>query len=38
MQKYPLTFGTKADSELFLFDMVKKFVIFKPKIGFYNLV
>ena len=38
LQKYPLTFGTKADSEIFLFDMVKKFVIFKPKIDFYNLV
>ena len=38
LQKYPLTFGTKADSEIFLFDMVKKFVLFKPKIDFYNLV
>ena len=38
MQKYPLMFGTKVDSEIFLFDMVKEFVIFKPKIDFYNLV
>ena len=38
MQKYPLMFGTKVDSEIFLLDMVKEFVIFKPKIDFYNLV
>ena len=38
MQKYPLMFGTKVDSEIFLFDMVKEFVIFTPKIDFYNLV
>jgi hypothetical protein len=38
MQKYPLMFGTKVDSEIFLFNMVKEFVIFIPKIDFYNLV
>ena len=38
MQKYPLMFGTKVDSEIFLLDMVKEFVIFTPKIDFYNLV
>ena len=38
MQKYPLMFGTKVDSEIFLFNMVKEFVIFTPKIDFYNLV
>ncbi len=38
MQKYPLMFGTKVDSEIFLFNMVKEFIIFTPKIDFYNLV
>ena len=38
MQKYPLMFGTKVDSEIFLFNMVKEFVIFTPKLDFYNLV
>ena len=38
MQKYPLMFGTKVDSEIFLLDMVSEFVIFTPKIDFYNLV
>ena len=38
MEKFPLIFGTKADSEIFLRDMVKTFIIFKPKIDYYNLV
>jgi hypothetical protein len=38
MGKYPLMFGTKADSELFLVEMVKDLVLFKPKIDYYNLV
>ena len=38
MDKYPLMFGTKADSEIFLHNMVKELVIFKPKTDYYNLV
>ena len=38
MEKFPLIFGTKADSEIFLRDMIKIFVIFKPKTDYYNLV
>ena len=38
MEKFPLIFGTKADSEIFLRDMIKKFIIFKPKTDYYNLV
>ena len=38
MEKYPLMFGTKVDSEIFLNDMVKEFVIFKLKLNHYNLV
>jgi hypothetical protein len=38
MEKYPLMFGTRSESEIFLFNMVKEFIIFKPKLDFYNLV
>ena len=38
MSKYPLMFGTKADSEIFLLNMVTELVIFKPKTDYYNLV
>ena len=38
MEKFPLIFGTKADSEIFLHDMIKSFIIFKPKTDYYNLV
>jgi hypothetical protein len=38
MNKYPLMFGTKADSEIFLLSMVRELVIFKPKTDYYNLV
>ena len=38
MSKYPLMFGTKADSEIFLLNMVRELVIFKPKTDYYNLV
>ena len=38
MEKFPLIFGTKADSEIFLRDMIKTFIIFKPKTDYYNLV
>ena len=38
MEKFPLIFGTKADSEIFLRDMINEFIIFKPKTDHYNLV
>jgi hypothetical protein len=38
MEKFPLIFGTKTDSEIFLHDMIKAFIIFKPKTDHYNLV
>ena len=38
MEKYPLMFGTRSESEIFLFNMVKELIIFKPKLDFYNLV
>ncbi|MEO2199793.1 MAG: restriction endonuclease, partial [Nitrosopumilus sp.] len=38
MDKYPLLFGTRRESEEFLLDMVNQFVIFKPKKNYYNLV
>ena len=38
MEKYPLLFGTRQESEEFLLDMVNQFVIFKPKKNYYNLV
>jgi len=38
MEKYPLMFGTRSDSENFLFTMIKEFIIFKPKTDYYNLV
>jgi len=38
MEKFPLIFGTKANSEIFLHDMIKEFIIFKPKTDYYNLV
>ena len=38
MSKYPLMFGTKVDSEIFLLNMVRELVIFKPKNDYYNLV
>ena len=38
MEKYPLLFGTREESEEFLLDMVNQFVIFKPKKNYYNLV
>ena len=38
MEKYPLMFGTRDESEKFLFIMIKESVIFKPKIDYYNLV
>ena len=38
MQKYPLMFGTRNDSEIFLNDMIDELVIFKLKLNHYNLV
>jgi hypothetical protein len=38
MMKYPLMFGTRNESEIFLNEMIKEFLLFKPKIDFYNLV
>jgi len=38
MEKYPLMFGTRDESEKFLLIMIKESVIFKPKIDYYNLV
>ena len=38
MEKYPLMFGTRNESEIFLSDMIKEFIIFKPKVDNYNLV
>jgi len=38
MEKYPLLFGTRFESEEFLFNMIKQSVIFKPKKNHYNLV
>ena len=38
MEKFPLIFGTKSDSEIFLHDMINEFIIFKPKTDHYNLV
>ena len=38
METYPLMFGTRSECEIFLFNMVKEFMIFKPKSDFYNLV
>ncbi len=38
MEKYPLMFGTRNESEIFLLDMIKEFIIFKPKVDNYNLV
>jgi len=38
MEKYPLMFGTRNESEIFLNDMIKEFLIFKLKTDHYNLV
>ena len=38
MENYPLMFGTRNESEIFLLDMIKEFIIFKPKNDNYNLV
>ncbi len=38
MEKYPLMFGTRNESEIFLSDMIKEFLIFKLKTDHYNLV
>ena len=38
MDKYPLMFGTKVDSEIFLNSMINELIIFKPKTDYYNLV
>jgi hypothetical protein len=38
MEQYPLMFGTRNDSEIFLEYMVKELIIFKSKIDYYNLV
>ena len=38
MEKYPLMFGTRDESENFLSIMISDFVIFKPKTDYYNLV
>jgi len=38
MEKYPLMFGTRDESENFLLIMIKEFIIFKPKTDYYNLV
>ena len=38
MEKYPLMFGTRNDSEIFLNDMIDELVIFKLKPNHYNLV
>ena len=38
MEKYPLMFGTRNDSIIFLNDMIDELVIFKLKLNHYNLV
>ena len=38
MEKYPLMFGTRNESKIFLNDMIKEFLIFKLKTDHYNLV
>ena len=38
MQKFPLIFGTRTESEIFLLDMIKELIIFKSKTDHYNLV
>jgi hypothetical protein len=38
MEKYPLMFGTRNESEIFLNDMIKEFLIFQLKTDHYNLV
>ena len=38
MEKYPLLFGNKSESEIFLQIMINQFVVFKPKDNYYNLV
>jgi hypothetical protein len=38
MENYPLMFGTQNESKIFLLDMIKEFLIFKPKVDNYNLV
>ena len=38
MEKFPLLFGTKSDSEIFLHNMINELLIFKPKPDHYNLV
>ena len=38
MEKYPLMFGTRNESEIFLNDMIEEFLIFKLKTDHYNLV
>jgi hypothetical protein len=38
MEKYPLMFGTRNDSEIFLDYMVEEFMIFKSKTDHYNLL
>ena len=38
MEKYPLMFGTRNDSIIFLNDMIDELVIFKLKPNHYNLV
>ena len=38
MQNFPLVFGTRTESEIFLLDMIKELIIFKSKTDHYNLV
>ena len=38
MEQYPLMFGTRNESEIFLSDMIEEFLIFKLKTDHYNLV
>ena len=38
MEKYPLLFGNKSESEIFLQIMINLLVVFKPKDNYYNLV
>ncbi len=38
MEKFPLMYGTRNESEIFLTDMIKELMIFKLRDDYYNLV
>lgn len=38
MEKFPLMYGTRNESEIFLTDMIKELMIFKLRDDHYNLV